>query len=172
MAGGEEGGGVAMTLTPADLAALKAQYPVSEDVEKVNRKGSPAVPLLASPEPAERVAKVVNDTHRAVKYESALIGRQFDSRAQGRHAEELWLRQNAGEISDLKFEVIFVLSVKPKVTINIDFEYTENGVIILEDCKGWKRTKSGKVVPRVERDFRVKLAWLKQLHGKEVRLVK
>ncbi|GAG05441.1 unnamed protein product, partial [marine sediment metagenome] len=67
----------------------------------------------------------------------------------------------AGEIEDLVYQHTFPLCKKPKITITIDFIYTENGVRVYEDTKGV-----------LTRDFRTKLAWLKQLHGIEVELIR
>ncbi len=91
---------------------------------------------------------------------SELCGREFASRREAVRAEELGLLQLAGEISDLEFQVRFVLCEKPKVTITIDFSYYENGKWVFEDAKGV-----------LTRDFRTKLAWLKDRTGIEVKLV-
>lgn len=92
---------------------------------------------------------------------SALCQREFASKAEARRGEELHLLEMAGEIRDLRYQLPFVLNVKPKVTITIDFSYIENGQIVYEDTKGV-----------LTRDFRTKLAWLKQLCKVDVKLVK
>jgi len=92
---------------------------------------------------------------------SELCGRTFASKAECRRGEELALLEKVGEISSLKYQIPFVLCVKPKVTITIDFSYIEDGAQIYEDAKGM-----------MMRDFRVKLAWLKEKHGIEVRLIR
>ena len=86
---------------------------------------------------------------------------EFDSKAESQRADELWLLQMAGEISNLQRQVKFVLSEKPKISIKIDFAYKENGEQVYEDVKGV-----------LTRDFRTKMAWLKEQKGIEVRLVK
>lgn len=83
----------------------------------------------------------------------------FASKAECRRGEELHLLQLGGEISGLVYQVRFTLSEKPKVTITIDFTYLEAGVRIYEDTKGV-----------LTRDFRTKMAWLKEKHGIEVKL--
>ena len=90
---------------------------------------------------------------------SELCQREFASMKEARRGEELHLLEKAGEIECLGYQVKFVLSVKPKVTIRIDFQYWENGEWVLEDSKGV-----------LTRDFRTKLAWLKQLEGISVKL--
>ncbi len=93
---------------------------------------------------------------------STLCGRIFDSQMEATRGEELALLQRAKEISDLQYQVRFILSTEPKVTITIDFSYLENGVRIFEDVKGVGET----------REFRVKRIWLKQLHGVDILLTK
>jgi len=91
---------------------------------------------------------------------SALCGRVFASKAECRRGEELRLLWQAGEIDRLEYQVKFVLSEKPKVTITVDFKYKEmtgKRRYIYEDTKGV-----------LTRDFRTKLAWLKQLHNIDV----
>ena len=97
----------------------------------------------------------------AVRTYSELCQRAFDSRAEARRGENLAMLQREGEISDLEYQVRFVLCDKPKVSITLDFAYTENGEKVYEDVKGVET-----------REFRVKLAWLKEKHGVEVRLMR
>lgn len=107
---------------------------------------------------------------------STLCERWFHSQAEARRGEELHLLQMAGEISDLRYQVPFVLIKVPKVVITIDFAYLENiewiipnkgerwasGKKVYEDVKGYKET----------REFRVKRLWLKEKTGIEIRLTK
>ena len=97
----------------------------------------------------------------ARKTHSELCGRTFDSKAECVRGEELVLLEKAGEISDLEYQVPFVLSQKPSIKIKIDFKYRENGNVIHEDVKGI-----------MMRDFRVKLAWLQEKFGISVVLSK
>jgi len=93
---------------------------------------------------------------------SKLIGNWFSSKGECKYGEELYYRQMAGEITDLRFHTRLVLSPPPdKVSIEVDFIYQENGKIVHEDFKG-KETES----------YRVKRIWLKQLTGIEVILVR
>ena len=99
--------------------------------------------------------------YHSVRTWSDLCQRWFPSKAEARRGEELHLLQRAGEITDLEYQVKFVLSIAPKVTITLDFGYKENGQQVYEDVKGF-----------LTRDFRTKMAWLKEKFGIEVRLVR
>ncbi len=91
---------------------------------------------------------------------SSLCKRYFSSKREAVHGEELWLLQMAGEISELTFQVPFILSTKPKITVTIDFRYKEkDGTVIHEDSKGF-----------LTRDSRTKYAWLKAQQNIEVKL--
>ena len=88
---------------------------------------------------------------------SELCQRQFDSKAECIRGEELALMERGGLIEDLRYQVKFVLSENPKVSITIDFTYLDNGKRIFEDTKGMET-----------REFRVKRIWLKQLCGIDI----
>ena len=92
---------------------------------------------------------------------SELTQREYASKAECLRGEELALLEKVGEISDLHYQVRFVLCEKPKITYRADFEYIENGKRIVEDVKGM-----------LTRETRVKLAWLKEQTGIEVLLTK
>ena len=73
------------------------------------------------------------------------IGAQrFDSKAEGKRANELMLEALAGTITDLRFQVAYALA--PAVVINgrrkpplryvADFVYIRDGVEVVEDVKG------------------------------------
>jgi hypothetical protein len=92
---------------------------------------------------------------------SVLCDRWFHSKAEAIRGEELALLERVGEISNLEYQVKFVLSQNPRVTISIDFAYDWNGDRIYEDTKGV-----------LTRDFRTKLAWLKGKYNIDVMLSK
>ena len=92
---------------------------------------------------------------------SALCGREFSSKLEAKRAEELRLLEMDGQISDLQYQVKFVLSRKPRVSITIDFSYVENGERKFEEAKGV-----------LTRDFRTKLAWLYQHRKVDVVLIR
>ena len=99
----------------------------------------------------------MKNKYGAVRTYSELCQRDFASKKEARRGEELCLLEKAGEIKHLTYQVRYILSEKPGVTITIDFNYYENEEWIWEDSKGV-----------LTRDFRTKLAWLKQLHGIDV----
>lgn len=92
--------------------------------------------------------------YHAVQTYSELCGRTFSSKAECARAEELMLLERAGEITDLQFQVKYVLNEKPKISITLDFVYKENGEMVYEDYKGV-----------LTRDFRTKIYWLKSKFG-------
>ena len=99
--------------------------------------------------------------YHTVRTWSEMCHRWFASKAEARRGEELELLQKAGEIKNLNYQVTFYLSDDPKVTITIDFAYSEHGRLVWEDYKGV-----------LTRDFRTKMAWLKEKYGIEVVLSK
>lgn len=78
-----------------------------------------------------------------------------------RRAEELRLLELAGEISELQYQIPFILSTKPRISVTIDFRYTDKGNVVYEDVKGV-----------LTRDSRTKFAWLREKHGIEVKIVR
>ena len=92
---------------------------------------------------------------------SEWCGRWFASKAEFARGEDLKLLELYGSILDLKYQVKFVLCEKPKVSITVDFSYCENGELKYEDVKGV-----------LTRDFRTKMAWVKEKHGIDIILYK
>ena len=71
-----------------------------------------------------------------VRTRSEIIGRNFHSDGERRFAEVLWAMQQAGEISDLKFQQsVKLLGI---VSMVVDFSYIENGELIYHEFKGFK----------------------------------
>ena len=92
---------------------------------------------------------------------SDLCQRWFASKAEAMRGEELALLEKAGVISELRYQPRFMLNETPRITITLDFAY-RNGVncqVHFEDVKGV-----------LTRDFRTKLAWLKEQQGIDVEL--
>lgn len=102
----------------------------------------------------------MNKYHRIRKY-SELAQGWFDSTLECRRAEELILSEMADEIEDLRFQIKFRLCDKPKIDITLDFSYLEGGKRKFEDTKGI-----------MTRDFRTKLAWLKEKYNVDVKITK
>ena len=71
-------------------------------------------------------------------------GHTFDSIGESRRYQELKLLEGAGEISDLKLQPKFELQptfrkngkTHRAITYTTDFQYIENGKVIVEDFKG------------------------------------
>jgi len=63
-----------------------------------------------------------------------IIGRTFDSLWERTVARRLWARQQAGEISDLTFQV--TVDLLGCVRMRPDFQYVEDGVLITHEAKG------------------------------------
>jgi len=121
---------------------------------------------------SDRVSVAGDGRHHARRAYSVLCQREFASGEEKGRGEELELMRRAGAITDLEYQVVFVLSEKPRVKISIDFKYKQDGVVVYEDKKGWRYTPKRHIrVPIVERDFRVKLAWLKKDFSIKVNLV-
>ena len=95
--------------------------------------------------------------YRAVRSYSELCKREFDSKAEKRRGEELWLSEQADVIDDLQYQVNYVLCKKPSIKIKIDFVYWLNGKVIYEDVKGM-----------ITREARIKMAWIKEQQGIDV----
>jgi hypothetical protein len=92
---------------------------------------------------------------------SELCQRTFASKAECIRGEELRMLEMAGEIAALRYQPKFVLCFEPKITITLDFAYETEKNWVYEDVKGV-----------LTRDFRTKLAWLKEKYGIEVKLIR
>ncbi len=98
-------------------------------------------------------------------------GRWFDSKAEARRGEELRMLEMAGEIAELNYQMEFVLCDKPKITITVDFsyivdrEFRDTGILV-------KNIKYEETKGVLTRDFRTKLAWLKEKYDIDVLLTK
>lgn len=103
----------------------------------------------------------MGNKYSAVRTYSTLCGREFSSKAEARRGEELRILERARAISDLQYQVKFVLYRSPKISYTADFQYIENGRVVVEDVKGV-----------LTRDTRTKIAWVREKFGVEVRLTK
>lgn len=99
-------------------------------------------------------------------------GYTFDSIQEYYRYQDLCLMQQAGEISNLKVHPVFMLQESFKddltgkrhraITYEADFQYTENGITVVEDVKG------------VETDiFRLKWKMFRKMYpGIDARIIK
>jgi hypothetical protein len=85
----------------------------------------------------------------------------FASKTEAGRAEVLFLLERAREISQLEYQPKFVLCKDPKITYTADFTYMENGKKVYEDVKGV-----------LTRETRVKIAWVKEKFGIEIKLIR
>lgn len=94
---------------------------------------------------------------------SALCGRSFQSKHEATYCEGLWLRAAAGDIEDLHFQVTIPLFKSPttgeRIGVRVDAMYTENGVTVYDDPKGFETQLS-----------RAKRLWLEE-KGIKINLV-
>jgi len=118
-------------------------------------------PLVDRVKPVTPILAPATNKFGAKRSYSALCGREFASQAERQRGEELHFLEMAGEITDLVYQPKWVLSAKPHVTYSADFQYDQEGQTTVEDVKGFDTDAS-----------RVRRAWVKQLHGVEVKLVK
>ncbi len=97
----------------------------------------------------------------AEKCWSNLCQRGFDSKAERDQGEDLFYELRAGEITDLEYQPRFLLNKKPRCVYTADFRYKRAGISIVEDAKGVMTEAA-----------RLRIIWLKQLTGIEVRIIK
>lgn len=104
-----------------------------------------------------------------------LAGHHFDSTEQATRAMQLIAMQEAGEISGLEFDVVYVLCDDPqhRVSAEIDARYKQDGHIVLEDVKHLcppdskhKRSWYATLTPNA----RTKYKWLWERYGLHVNL--
>ena len=103
----------------------------------------------------------MSNKYHARRTYSQLCERWFASKMECVRGEGLKALELYGVISDLKYQVRFILNGRPKVSIAIDFSYIADGKRVYEDTKGV-----------LTRDFRTKLAWLKKQENVDVILSK
>lgn len=111
----------------------------------------------------------------AAKEDRTCDGIVFDSVTEMEHYMNLVLLQKRGEISKLqlqpKFE--FVVNGVKLGRFKPDFAYLDKeNKPVIEDVKGWKVSKrTGKLLPRVDREFGLKVRLMRACFGLDVRIV-
>ncbi|HLE79914.1 MAG TPA: hypothetical protein VJA25_01315 [Dehalococcoidia bacterium] len=117
---------------------------------------------LTDPAEARRL-EARGSKYKARRTWSELCQRWFASKAEAVRGEELVMLAKVGMIEQLQYQVRFTLCTQPRVTITLDFAYCGDGgnPQVYEDVKGV-----------LTRDFRTKLAWLKQKFDIDVVLVR
>lgn len=94
-------------------------------------------------------------------------GHTFDSKKEAKRYYELRLLEKAGEITNLRMQVKFVLIPSQKIDGKVverecaykaDFVYQENGQTVVEDTKGFKT-----------KDYIIKRKMMLYIHGIRIR---
>lgn len=132
--------------------------------------------MRLSPTEARKLLGKTSGSAAGSKYRNvrtALDGLTFDSAKESRRWAELRLLERAGRITELQRQVPYELapSVKfqesrraqPPLRLVVDFQYKENGALVLEDVKGGEATRTDA--------FRIKRHLLLHLHGLHIRIV-
>ena len=96
----------------------------------------------------EQFREMIKAKKKPSKYRNVITyidGHKFDSKAEARRYQQLVLLQRAGVISGLKLQPPFELQAKFRgtdgkmvraITYIADFQYNENGRVVVEDVKG------------------------------------
>ena len=104
-----------------------------------------------------------------------LDGIVFDSATEAAHYEKLKALQRCGQISKLQVHPVFIFIVQgiPVGKFRPDFVFhDENDRVVVHEVKGWKRSaKTGKLLPRVDRDFRLRARLMEACFGLVVTVV-
>lgn len=142
---------------------VKAIRWTEEGLAEYNRRTKRLVgakPPAAAPGPAKKASK-----YKSRKVEQD--GVTYDSAKEARRAAELERMQAAGQITELRRQVAFVLAPavrfpdevrqKPPIRYFADFSYVQNGVTIIEDVKSAPTKK--------KESYRLKKHLLATVHG-------
>lgn len=105
----------------------------------------------------------------------------FDSETEMNHYFNLKALQNRGLISKLQIHPKFILMVNEIeiTTYKPDFSFINQtcaswlpNQVVIQDVKGWKKSaKTGKLLPRVDREFHIKVKLMMACFGLTVELV-
>lgn len=125
----------------------------------------------AAPDPVAPAAPKKESKYRSRKVERD--GVTYDSNKEATRALVLERMQAAGEISDLRRQVAFVLAPavrlagemrqKPALRYWADFTYLQNGVLVVEDVKS--------APTRTKESYRIKKHLLATVHGIHIKEV-
>ena len=124
---------------------------------------SPAVPISTERATAQR-------RHKYNAQKKTVDGIKFASKREANRYIILKSREEAGEISDLELQPVFILQEKftddygtkhRAIRYTADFRYIEDGIRVVEDVKGKKTT-----------DFSIRWKWVIRQHlGSGVRFI-
>lgn len=87
-------------------------------------------------------------------------GITFDSKREAHRYQDLKIAERCGVIKDLQRQVVYALRVNDMhiCSYRADFQYVEDGDIIVEDCKGVRT-----------REYQIKRALMKAIYGIDIR---
>lgn len=102
-----------------------------------------------------------NNKYGAIK--TTVDGVTFDSKGECKGWFALRIREMAGEISDLKRQVVYKLEVNGVLVCKYvaDYEYIENGQLVTADYKGV-----------ITKDFALKAKLFRAIHGRDILIIK
>ena len=154
-----------MAINISDLPPKYQQQAVEKYMKQQKRRGP--VPPAAAVQNTGRVAKYRNTPTERVTASGAVL--RFDSQKEARRYDHLALRQQAGEIHDLRLQVDFTLQeayTDPEgrrvraIRYRADFTYRErDGRLVVEDVKS-KPTRT--------REYLIKRKLMKERRGIDI----
>lgn len=154
-----------MAINLSDLPPKYQQQAVEKYMKQQKRRG-PA-PSAAAVQNTDRAAKYRNTPTERVTASGAVL--HFDSKKEARRYDHLTLRQQAGEIHDLRLQVDFTLQeayTDPEgrrvraIRYRADFTYRErDGRLVVEDVKS-KPTRT--------REYLIKRKLMKERRGIDI----
>ncbi len=154
-----------MAINLSDLPPKYQQQAVEKYMKQQKRRG-PA-PSAAAVQNTDRAAKYRNTPTERVTASGAVL--RFDSQKEARRYDHLILRQQAGEIRDLRLQVDFTLQeayTDPEgrrvraIRYRADFTYRErDGRLVVEDVKS-KPTRT--------REYLIKRKLMKERRGIDI----
>lgn len=100
----------------------------------------------------------------------------FDSITEMKRYADLKLLQRAGEIRELQYQPKFDIKVREfhicYYSPDFTYIYEHSNAVVVEDVKGWKVSKkTGKMLPRVNREFGIKVKLMQAVFGLKVEVV-
>ena len=109
---------------------------------------------------------IYNEWHKYGAKAVTIDGHLFRSTKEGNYYKKLKILLNAGKITDLELEPTYNLTVNGEHICKFkpDFKYKKNGIIVIQDCKGYKKGTAWTI-------FQMKCRLLKGLYGLTVEVV-
>lgn len=154
-----------MAINLSDLPPKYQQQAVEKYMKQQKRRGP--VPPAAAVQNTDRASKYRNTPTERVTASGAVL--HFDSQKEARRYDHLTLRQQAGEIHDLRLQVDFTLQeayTDPEgrrvraIRYRADFTYRErDGRLVVEDVKS-KPTRT--------REYLIKRKLMKERRGIDI----